>query len=272
MHTFILRESRGENVLEISNVCAGYGAEEIVHNISFQLQAGESMCILGANGCGKTTLLRAIGNLIPFTGSVKLDGVELRSMKRRKIAEKIALLSQLNGTYFSYSVYDTVMLGRYQHIRRTFSDRPSRADKEMVEKCLDTVGMLDMADHRINELSGGQLQRVFLAKTLAQDPQIILLDEPTNHLDVKQQVELIQHLKKWSATGNHAVIGVFHDINLALQLSDKVLFMKDGNSCAFGDMNTVITRPLLKDVYGMDIAAYLDQEYDNWKKLSSQIA
>lgn len=260
------------SVLEVQNVCAGYGAEEIVHNISFQLQPGENMCILGANGCGKTTLLRAIGNLISFTGSVKLDGVEVRSLKRRKIAEKIALLSQLNGTYFSYSVYDTVMLGRYQHIRRTFSDRPAKADREMVEQCLETVGMLEMASNRINELSGGQLQRVFLAKALAQDPQIILLDEPTNHLDVKQQVELIQHLKKWSKTGDHAVIGVFHDINLALQLSDKVLFMKDGSSRAFGSIEEIITRTLLKDVYGMDIAAYLDQEYDNWKKLSSQIA
>lgn len=259
-------------MLEVTNVCAGYGAEEIVHNVSFSLQSGENMCILGANGCGKTTLLRAIGNLIPFTGSVKLDGTELRSMKRRKIAEKIALLSQMNGTYFPYSVYDTVMLGRYQHIRRTFSDRPSKADKAMVEQCLDAVGMSDMADHKINELSGGQLQRVFLARTLAQDPQIILLDEPTNHLDVKQQVELIQHLKKWSKTGEHAVIGVFHDINLALQLSDKVLFMKEGNSCACGPIEEIITRALLKDVYGMDIAAYLDEEYDSWKKLSSQIA
>lgn len=261
-----------KKMLEISDVCAGYGEKEIVHNISFQLHAGENMCILGANGCGKTTLLRAIGSLIPFQGSVKLDGVELRSMKRRQIAEKIAMLSQLNGTYFSYSVYDTVMLGRYQHIRRTFSDRPSKKDKEAVEQCLDTVGMLEMAQCRINELSGGQLQRVFLAKTLAQDPQIILLDEPTNHLDVKQQVELIQHLKKWSRQGEHAVIGVFHDMNLALQMADKILFMKDGNNCAFGKMEQVMTRELLKNVYGMDIAAYLDQEHENWKKLSSQIA
>lgn len=260
-----------KRMLEISNVCAGYGEKEIVHNISFQLQAGENMCILGANGCGKTTLLRAVGNLIPFRGSVKLDGVELKSMKRRQIAEKIAMLSQLNGTYFSYSVYDTVMLGRYQHIRQTFSDRPSKQDREVVEQCLDTVGMLDMAQRRIHELSGGQLQRVFLAKALAQDPQIILLDEPTNHLDVKQQVELIQHLKKWSHEGDHAVIGVFHDINLALQMADKVLFMKEGSRCAFGKIEQIMSRSLLKEVYGMDIAAYLDQEHDNWKKLSEKL-
>lgn len=259
-------------MLEVQNVCARYGNAEIVHNISFRLNKGENMCILGANGCGKTTFLRAIGNLIPFTGSVKLDGVEIRSMKRRVIAEKIALLSQISGTYFAYSVYDTVMLGRYQQIRRTFSDRPSRADKEAVERCLETVGLSDLASRRINELSGGQLQRVFLAKTLAQDPQIILLDEPTNHLDVKHQVELIEHLKKWSENGDHAVIGVFHDINLAMQLSDKIMFMRDGSLEAFGAMENIVSRKLLQRIYGMDIAGYMDQEYDSWKKLSEKMA
>ena len=259
-------------MLEVKNVCAGYGDTEIVHNISFSLNKGENMCILGANGCGKTTFLRAIGNLIPFTGSVKLDGVEIRSMKRRVIAEKIALLSQISGTYFGYSVYDTVMLGRYQQIRRTFSDRPSNADKEAVERCLETVGLTDLAKRRINELSGGQLQRVFLAKTLAQDPQIILLDEPTNHLDVKHQVELIEHLKKWSESGDHAVIGVFHDISLAMQQSDKNMFMRDGNLEAFGAMENIVSRKLLQRIYGMDIAGYMDQEYESWKRLSEKMA
>lgn len=258
-------------MLEVQNVCAGYNGTEIVHNISFELNMGESMCILGANGCGKTTFLRTIGNLIPFTGSIKLDGVELRSMKRRKIAEKVALLSQISGTYFSYSVYDTVMLGRYQQIRKNFSDRPKKADREAVEQCLETVGLSDYANRKINELSGGQLQRVFLAKTLAQDPQIILLDEPTNHLDIKHQVELVQYLKKWSESGDHAVIGVFHDINLALQLSDKILFMKDGREVVFGSMEEIGSKQLLKDVYGMDLAGYLDQEYENWRQLSEKL-
>lgn len=258
-------------MLEVRDVCAGYNGTEIVHNISFQLNKGENMCILGANGCGKTTFLRTIGNLIPFTGSIRLDGMELKSMKRRVIAEKVAMLSQLSGTYFAYSVYDTVMLGRYQHIRKTFSDRPGRADREAVERCLHTVGLSDFANRKINELSGGQLQRVFLAKALAQDPQIILLDEPTNHLDVKQQAELIQYLKKWSENGDHTVIGVFHDINLALQFADKVLFMKDGYQKAFGPMEQVATRELLHDVYEMDITKYMDQEYEHWKQISDSI-
>lgn len=258
-------------MLEVQNVCAGYNGTEIVHNISFQLNMGESMCILGANGCGKTTFLRTVGNLIPFTGTIKLDGEEIRSMKRKKIAAKVALLSQISGTYFAYTVYDTVMMGRYQQIRQGFSDRPCKADREAVERCLETVGLSDYADRKINELSGGQLQRVFLAKALAQDPQIILLDEPTNHLDIKHQVELIQHLKKWSASGDHAVIGVFHDINLALQLSNKILFMKDGREVAFGTMNEIGSKSLLTNVYGMDLAGYLDKEYENWRQLSEKL-
>lgn len=258
-------------MLEVRNVCAGYHGIEIVHNISFQLEKGENMCILGANGCGKTTFLRTIGNLIPFTGSIRLDGIELKTMKRRVLAEKVAMLSQISGTYFAYTVYDTVMLGRYQQIRRTFSDRPSRLDREAVERCLHTVGLTDFADRKINELSGGQLQRVFLAKALAQDPQIILLDEPTNHLDIRQQAELIQYLKKWSENGAHTVIGVFHDIRLALQFSDKVLFMKDGSQKAFGTLEEIATRELLRDVYDLDITEYLDAEYENWKTISAHI-
>lgn len=258
-------------MLEVQNVCAGYNGTEIVHNISFQLNMGESMCILGANGCGKTTFLRTVGNLLPFTGSIKLDGTEIRSMKRKKIAAKVALLSQISGTYFPYTVYDTVMLGRYQHIRQGLSDRPGKSDREAVEHCLETVGLSHYANRKINELSGGQLQRVFLAKALAQDPQIILLDEPTNHLDIKHQVELIQYLKQWSESGEHAVIGVFHDINLAMQLSDKILFMKDGREIAFGSMEEIGSKQLLEDVYDMDLAGYLDQESENWRQLSEKL-
>jgi len=258
-------------VLDVSNVSAGYGGVQIIHDISFQLKPGENLCILGSNGCGKTTLLRTIGNIIPFSGSIKLDGVELSSLKRRKIAEKIAMLSQISAGYFSYTVYDTVMLGRYQHIRQGISDRPGKEDRKMVESCLETVGMLELADARIDEISGGQLQRVFLAKTLAQDPQIILLDEPTNHLDMKQQAELLNHLKKWSKDGEHSVIGVFHDMNLAVQLADKVLFMKDGRKEAFGSMNEVISRQLLKQVYGMDVASYIDEKVKCWNQISNQL-
>lgn len=258
-------------MLEVSNVRAGYGGVQIVHDVSFRLEPGENLCILGANGCGKTTLLRAIGNIIPFSGSVKLNGVELSSLKRRKIAEKIAMLSQISTSYFSYTVYDTVMLGRYQHIRQNFSDRPGKEDRRMVENSLETVGMLELADARIDEISGGQLQRVFLAKTLAQDPQIILLDEPTNHLDMKQQAELLKHLKKWSASGEHSVIGVFHDINLAVQLADKVLFMKEGRKEAFGSMDEIISSSLLKKVYEMDVAAYMNEKAESWERLSKLI-
>lgn len=258
-------------MLDVSHVNAGYDGVQIVHDMSFHLNKGENMCILGANGCGKSTFLKTINNLIPFTGSIKLEGVEIRTMKRRKIAEKIAMLAQMSGTYFAYSVYDTVMLGRYQHIRKNFADRPSAADREMVEKCIESVGLKDFAQHRINALSGGQLQRVFLAKALAQDPQIILLDEPTNHLDIKQQMELVEHLKEWTASGDHTVIGVFHDLNLALQLADKVLFVKEGRNVAFGPMEDVATQDLLTDVYGMDITAYMDHEFENWQRFSQHI-
>ena len=156
-------------------------------------------------------------------------------MKRRDLATRVAVMSQINNVYFSYTVYDTVMLGRYQHMKGRLFGHPSASDKAVVEKCLASTGLLQHRDRQIDELSGGQRQRVFLAHALAQDPEIILLDEPTNHLDVRHQVELIDYLHDWTADGKHSVIGVFHDVNLALRLTDNVLFMREGRIVRQGE-------------------------------------
>ena len=157
-----------------------------------------------------------------------MNGQEIGGMKRREMAACVALMSQINTVYFPYTVYETVMLGRYQHMRGTLFGRASQEDREAVERCLQFMGLAELRHRGLNELSGGQRQRVFLAQAIAQDPQTILLDEPTNHLDIKHQVELIDYLHHWCEDGRHTVIGVMHDINLALRLSHDVLFMREG--------------------------------------------
>ena len=214
-------------MLELKNVSAGYGGTDVLHDISCAFPQGGSYCVLGPNGCGKTTLLRAMSGLIPHKGQVLLDGQEITGMKRGVLASRIAVMSQINSVYFPYTVYDTVMLGRYQHMRGRLFGGPSQQDREAVERSLASTGLTEFRHRTLDALSGGQRQRVFLAHIIAQNPEIILLDEPTNHLDVRHQVELVDYLRQWSSDGHHTVIGVLHDVNLALRISRNALFMKE---------------------------------------------
>lgn len=254
-------------MLKLKDVRAGYNGREVLHGITFDFQSGQNYCILGPNGCGKTTLVRAIAALIPSTGEIELDGRSIRKMKRRDIAAKIAVMSQVTSVYFPFSVYDTVMLGRYQHMSGRVFGQPTREDREMVEQCLRTVRLDQLRDQRIDELSGGQRQRVFLAQALAQNPEIILLDEPTNHLDIRHQVELIDYLHRWSADGRHSVIGVLHDINLALRLTQNTVFMKDGNIVGSGVFDQVADAAFLRSVYEVDIADYMRDSFEKWRNV-----
>lgn len=254
-------------MLSLRDVRAGYGEREVLHGITIDFATGQNYCILGPNGCGKTTLIRAIAALIPSSGEVLLDGAPIRKMKRREIAARIAVMSQVTQVYFPFTVYDTVMLGRYQHMSGKLFGRPSSEDRDMVERCLQSVRLDALRDRRIDELSGGQRQRVFLAQALAQDPEVILLDEPTNHLDVRHQVELIDYLHRWSADRRHAVIGVLHDINLALRLTENAVFMKDGRIERAGAFDEIADAAFLRDVYETDIAGYMRDSFEKWRNV-----
>ena len=252
-------------MIELKDVYAGYGGQDVVFGVNCRFESDVNYCLLGPNGCGKTTLLRAMSGLIPHTGDILIDGERLEAMPRRKIASKIAVMSQINAIYFPYTVYDTVMLGRYQHMRRGPFGGAGARDREVVERCLETTGLSGMRNRLLSELSGGQCQRVFLAHTLAQEPDTILLDEPTNHLDVKHQIELIDYLRTWTADGRHSVVGVFHDVNLALRLTDNMLFMKDGRLVGRGRFGDVASRDFLRALFDMDIAGYMVESLEKWK-------
>lgn len=252
-------------MLTLNNVSAGYGGVDVLKNISLSVKEGENLCILGPNGCGKTTLVKAIAGLIPSKGVIQIDGKSIAKMKRHEIARKIAVMSQISSIYFSYTVFETVLLGRYLHMKGNALKEPSFNDKLYTAECLKAVGMYELRDRQITTLSGGQLQRVYLARTLAQEPSIILLDEPTNHLDLKNQAELIDYLKEWSRIDGHSVIGVLHDINLAMRLADNVLVLDNGKTAAFGKADEVITSSLLNKVYDMDVVGFMNDSLKMWE-------
>ncbi|UTC75618.1 ABC transporter ATP-binding protein [Treponema sp. OMZ 792] len=251
-------------LIEAKSLYAGYSKTPVLNGISFSVLRGESLCVLGPNGCGKTTLLKSLAGLIDYSGEILLDGKNLKDIKHKDIAKKIALLSQVSSIYFSYSVYDTVMMGRYARLENSSFRSFSKNDRAYVEKCLRAVDVWSLREKKIDELSGGQLQRVYLARTLAQEPGLILLDEPTNHLDLKNQTELIYLLKDICKTENKTVIGVFHDINLALQFADKLLFLKDGKIASFGKKEDILTGEILQSVYGMDVAGWMKDSFNLW--------
>jgi len=252
-------------MLTLNNISAGYNGVDVIKNISFNVEG--NLAIVGPNGCGKTTLLKTIANILPHKGGIEVLGKPFSKMKRREISLNIAMLSQQPSIYFAYSVFDTVMMGRYLHIRGRISSNPTKQDKEIVAESLAAVNLLTEKDRNITQLSGGQLQRVFLARALAQEPKIILLDEPTNHLDLKCQIEIIEYLKKWAKQENRIVVGVLHDINLAIQLSEQLLVMKDGKIQASGNAGDIIAKGLLNQVYEMDVAKYMCDSFKKWSEI-----
>ena len=251
-------------MLTVEHLQVSYGNTPVLKDISFSLKPSQTLCILGPNGCGKTTLLHALCALLPYKGTITYKNRSIATMKQKELARAFALMDQSNTSYFSYSVWDTVMMGRYQFMKKGLFLTTSKKDERVVEEYLLLTQLLDKKDTPIHALSGGQLQRVFLARTLAQDPEIILLDEPTNHLDLKFQVELLSYLKKWSEQKNRSVIGVFHDINLARSFSQQFLFLKEGKQMGFGNFDEFVTGDFLEQVYDMNVVSYMKESYEKW--------
>ena len=176
------------------------------------------------------------------------------------------MMSQFAGASLPYTVEETVLMGRYIHMSRGILAAPGSKDLQAARNCIDAVGLAGWEQRRVTELSGGQLQRVFLARTLAQQPSIILLDEPTSHLDLKYQTELTDYIRRWGEQLGHTVVGVLHDINLALRMADTFLFIKEGKCLAFGGAE-ILTAELLTEAYGMDVAAYMRESADRMEDI-----
>ena len=250
-------------MLEIKNLYTGYDKKEIIKNINFNVKRGENLCIVGPNGCGKSTLLKSIANILEYKGNIKIDGKEVSELSRLELAKKVGLMSQITQLYFPYTVYDTVSLGRYAYSKGAFGKLSSQ-DIEIIVDSMKKVGIYELKDKMITELSGGQLQRVFLARVFAQNPDVILLDEPTNHLDFKHQIELLENLDDWVKNNNKIAVGVLHDLNLVQYFADKVLILQDGKEVDYGLPEDVFSGYTLNEVYGINIKDFMKNILQKW--------
>ena len=243
----------------IKNMSACYGKSEILHDVSLEIRSGEKIFIGGANGSGKTTLLRVMSGIIPHSGEVLINGADVSSMKRKDVARLIALMPQTSDMYFPYTVRETVLLGTYASAGNSFFGTNAGA-VQYAEKCMEDCGVSDLKDRHLDELSGGQLQRVLLARTFAQKSPFLFLDEPGNNLDIKYRAELCDRLNNWASgkTGDsdNTLVAVFHDLEQARRCCKRAVMLKDGKIVFDGDIKDGLKRDMLLKVYDFDIGSY----------------
>jgi iron complex transport system ATP-binding protein len=239
-----------ESRLRADTLTLGYGDRAVVNDLSVAVPTGAITVIVGANACGKSTLLRGMARLLsPESGAVYLDGKDIHALPTKAVAAKLALLPQAPTAPDGIRVADLVGRGRYPH--QGWFRRWSAEDDEAVARALEATGTLDVADRPVDELSGGQRQRVWIAMALAQETDLLLLDEPTTFLDVSHQVELLDLLTDLNRRAGTTIVLVLHELNLACRYADHLIAMKDGEIVAEGPASDAVTEEMVTTVFGM---------------------
>ena len=239
--------------IRASDIQAVLGGSQILRGVDLRAERGELVGVIGPNGSGKSTLLKCIYRVLkPTGGAVWLDGRTLSDYSYKESARQVAVVAQHNYYNFDFSVRDVVMMGRSPHKRAL--DRDNARDHQMVARALETVGMADFAQRSFATLSGGEQQRVILARALAQDTPCLILDEPTNHLDIKYQLQLMDIVKGLDRT----VIAAIHDLNIAAMYCDRLYAVKAGQVVASGRPEEVLTPELIRAVYEVEAEVLRD--------------
>jgi len=243
-------------MLVIKDLSYAYNGGKALSRVSFSLPKGDFLSVLGANGSGKTTLLKNLaGVLSPQIGSITLDGVHQKSVSQRHWAQRVALLPQDFHTPFDFSVEEVVAMGRLPHSRGFFE---SAEDWQIAQQAMATTAVKDLAKRKLHTLSGGERQRVLIARALAQEPRLLLLDEPTSSLDLKHQSEMLMLVSKFAKERGIMVVAAMHQINVALQYSDKLLLLKAGRMLAAGVPADIVSSATMSDLYETSLVVTKD--------------
>ncbi|MBP2071482.1 MAG: iron complex transport system ATP-binding protein [Thermoanaerobacterium sp.] len=236
-------------ILNIDGIEFSYSSVPVLKNIRFDIKRGELLSILGNNGAGKSTLLKCINKILkPHKGTIYIEEEDILKLDRVEIAKKIGYVAQRNENG-RFTVFDAVLLGRKPHIKWDVTKK----DLKIVNDVINKFNLDKLSLRYLSELSGGELQKVVIARALAQQPLVILLDEPTNNLDLKNQIEVLRIIKQTVKEQNIAAIVIIHDLNLALRFSDKFLLLKDNSIYAYGG-EEIMTEENIEAVYDIPVA------------------
>lgn len=257
-----MRERYSEVLIEAFGLRCGYEGREVLKGITISLSPGELIGLLGPNGAGKSTLIKALSKVLkPIAGTIYLEGEDIESLSFKEIAKRIGVVPQETTLEYKFTAYDIVMMGRNPYISRFKGE--TGLDRDIVIEAMKVTNTLEFADRPITELSGGEKQRVILARALAQNPKILLLDEPTSHLDISYQIEMLNLIKRLTKGKDIGALSAIHDPNLASQFCDKIILMKDGKIYDFGTPKEVLTSKNLKEVFNIDVIVKQHPIYDS---------
>ncbi|MDK2918388.1 MAG: iron complex transport system ATP-binding protein [Candidatus Petromonas sp.] len=235
-------------ILSVRGLGFKYPSHEVLQNVSFSVEKGECLAVLGTNGTGKSTLLKCINRILkPQKGTVLIDKHEVQKLSQVKLAQKIGYVSQSNQC-FRTTVFDTILIGRKPYIKWDVTKK----DLDIVNRTIKMLGLEEYSLRYIDELSGGEFQKVLIARALAQEPKILMFDEPTSNLDLKNQLEVINIIKKVVKSKQISAVVTIHDLNLALRFADKFILLKNGKIFAAGGME-IMTSENIEYVYSVPV-------------------
>ena len=245
--------SQAEHILEVRELAFEYRpGQPVLAGVSHEFATGKLTCILGPNGSGKTTLLRCmLGSLAPTGGAALLAGKAATEHSQRALAKLMAYVPQQPRSAFAFTAREIVLLGRYAHTGPL--GLAGEQDRTVARLAMEMTETVAFADRTLDELSGGEAQRVMIARALAQQPQVLLLDEPTSHLDIKNQLAIYRMMVRLAHEWPMTVVCVSHDVNLAGRFADELVMMRDGRVIATGTPEQVIRADVLRDTYDVEV-------------------
>lgn len=236
--------------LEITDLDVAYDGTTVVKSVSFSADRGEVVGIIGPNGCGKSTLVKTIAGInVPASGTVRLDSIDLFTLPKVEMAKRVGYVPQDFRQMASITVLDTVTIGRRPHVSWALGEK----DFAIIDRAMRSMAILPLAGKRLDELSGGERQKVFIARALAQEPTLYLFDEPTSALDIRHQIAVFRLIRDLAHVQGATVLVVVHDLNFAQYYADRIVLMKKGSVVSQGSPASVMSRDLLREVYGVEM-------------------
>lgn len=251
-------------MLNVKNLSVSISGQPILSDVSFRVSPQEILMVVGPNGSGKTTLVRALLRQLPKQGEVFWLDRPIETYGSAELAKGIGVLTQNNAFAFSYKVEEVIALGRYAHQQGLFTGLNEK-DRAFIEQAMEATQVSHLRGRDVTSLSGGELQRVCLARVFAQDPRLLILDEPTNHLDIEHQLLIFDLIRTWAQQPGRSVLAIVHDLNLAYAYGSRAMLLNQGRRVAIGSLAEVLSRENLQAAYHIDLVDWMQSLSRYWE-------